>query len=110
MEKQNHGKKQNHGGGWEFGVCWGFSSSSSSSSFFFLWSVPEETLAFNRPNDRKGGPPLKWDSIQISLHHFGEKRLFPTGRRAGQRDDGCSEHLVLSCGHLEGAEFKEEPE
>lgn len=77
---------------------------------FFLWSVPEETLAFNRPNDRKGGPPLKWGSIQISLHHFGEKRLFPTGRRAGQRDDGCSEHLVLSCGHLEGAEFKEEPE
>lgn len=78
--------------------------------FFFLWSVPEETLAFNRPNERKGGPPLKRDSIQISLHHFGEKRFFPAGRRAGQRDDGCSKHLVLSCGHLEGSEFKEEPE
>lgn len=46
-------KKQNHGGGWEFEkFCWNFSSSSSASSFSFCGRTPEETLAFNRPNDR----------------------------------------------------------
>lgn len=51
--------------------------------FFFVRSVPEETLAFNRPNDRKGGPPLKWVLSKISLHHFGEKGSSP-GRGQGR--------------------------
>ena len=49
------------------------------------------------------GPPSKWDSVHISW------QTISCCDGAGERDSGCSEHLLWLCSHLKGMEFQKEP-
>lgn len=59
------------------------------------------------PVEGRVGPNQSGTVSRFPLITSGENRLFPARMRAEKRDDGCSEHSVPLCGHLEDTEFKE---
>ena len=96
--------------GWQLGVWDLLGIFSSSSSFFFFFFFFDQ---FQRkhwlsadPVEGRVGCNQSCTLSRFPCIAFGENKLFLARMRTGQRDDECSEHLVLLYGHLKVPEKK----